>query len=1684
MKITSCIAPQSNRITNGAGHYLRLILPALSCFCALLLSNAEEVTSCVKLSPETADGSAFELKFGEYEFQQTDPPRWQVYRINEYRVDYDFLNSVEFYESEWPDGWCGGVGYMQYHQLLTWNEHADYREVYHTDYTSETSRIDGTQSSLYHIWGEDHCNGAWEPVNRELREGDPYNIDAPDLQYFTYYPPGLQATADSATSLTTTGETNHTYESYSRNWDYTRTEQLSDLYTTEQLISLAKSNLPTNLPEGGWFLESSYEPTTWVASRFLSEDETQIELVRGAYRMQFEGEEGVEYELKWTERFVPAEPPSYSATGPVSETTVTETIVATGKPQYTKIHYVEPPEANGYIVVVPPKVLCEECSAGSDTSENGSVDFSINLGRSREGASAGKIFIAERVPTNTLATLQALQFDVSPDVSFHYDLTTYQIRQIVAPETVVDITVLSDHAYEIRFYHPADFADLNAGPTGDPFAAWRIENPDATGATFNQLNIIKTADGNTLTNAYVWSNSDQGWTLLTANGLRKESKSKSVDPETGDEVETVTIRNQQDLTVYVESRRYHTYDDPLGRALLELKIDPQGAAKTTTYQYFDDPVLHGTNYGRIKQVVRDTGAWTRYEYNSSGRLTKEISSFTNAAVNAPEASCRVIEYDYSPVAAGDDGTLDPTTPRTVVEKVLGQAISKRCYAALTGERRQIQCIAPDAEADNTNNLVTITKTYTEGDQRVWGKTRLVDYPDGTREVRFYDFLDDPSGTSYVTNTVVRGEADPNGENNVVNGTRTVSLTTDTGRSISTMAFDIASEVLTSSETYSDFDAFGRPQRVTFLDGTHTDTSYSCCGVDTVVNRDGGAVSYEYDALKRRWAEHRLVSPTDSISLLSSYDPQGNVVSTARIGTNGSSITLSTNVYDASGQLISTTDALNHTTRYTNYVDGAGQTIKKTTYEDGSTRIETYFKDGSLQSLTGSAVHPIRYEYGVETSGADAGKYFVKEIKLKSDGTDSDEWTKSYRDALGRACKTLYADAAFSQSVYNQKGQLEKQVDPDGVTMLYQYNRKAEREYVAVDMNPNGLIDLDGIDRVTRTIATVGQASSLPEINVRRIETYVWTIDNSASSNLVSTVETSVDGLHTWSRVWNNGTAVTSETQTAFDPAASLRVVTQTAPDGSYTVSTNQFGRLISLTRSDALNNPLSAISYSYDAHGRPRIASDARTGATTFEYDELDRVTSVTSPIPGPGQNAQTTVNFFDNMGRIWKTLLPDNTSVTNEFFTTGQLRRTSGSRTYPVEYTYDAQGRMKTMKTWQNFADNTGAAVTTWNYDGMRGFLTNKVYADDSPGPSYSYKPSGRLQTRTWARGITTTYGYNNAGDLETVDYSDATPDVTYVYERLGRQQTVTQGSNVCNYAYTDSGQLLSEDATAGILNGLRLTNGYDALLHRTNLFAQYSTTPLLHHSYAFDAASRLQNVSDGTNSATYSYLANSRFVENIVFQQNGATRMTTTKAYDNLNRLTSIQSSAGGSPVAWSAYAYNSANQRTGMTNADNARWVYTYDSLGQVTAGKKYWADGTPVAGQQLEYGFDDIGNRTSSKAGGDQSGAGLRPASYASSLLNQHTSRTVPGAVDILGSATNTSTVTVNNLSTYRKGDYFRDELSVDNASASVWLSVTNLAVLNDGSNPDIIATNTGNAFVPKTPETFVYDADGNMTNDGR
>jgi hypothetical protein len=82
-------------------------------------------------------------------------------------------------------------------------------------------------------------------------------------------------------------------------------------------------------------------------------------------------------------------------------------------------------------------------------------------------------------------------------------------------------------------------------------------------------------------------------------------------------------------------------------------------------------------------------------------------------------------------------------------------------------------------------------------------------------------------------------------------------------------------------------------------------------------------------------------------------------------------------------------------------------------------------------------------------------------------------------------------------------------------------------------------------------------------------------------------------------------------------------------------------------------------------------------------------------------------------------------------------------------------------------------------------------------------------------------------------------------------------------------------------------------------------------------------------------------------------------------------------------------------------------------------------------QITYRSNSTGNRTSTKAGGDASGADLRSASYTANALNQYTSRDVPEYLNIMGIAHASASLTVNGNSPYRKGEFFRQELSINN-----------------------------------------------------
>ncbi len=1355
------------------------------------------------------------------------------------------------------------------------------------------------------------------------------------------------------------------------------------------------------------------------------------------------------------------------------------------------------------------RVGCQSCSSGAC----GIGEGAIGTARNALAVSLG-VFPADNSFMGSIRLRLTNSSSLTTPAGLTYDQTNTDnsvptitkdaggLRQVMAPQCLADV-VTNSSGYDIRLYWAADAGTTNSGgiyvPTGTAFKVWRV-----TGFANNQFSIIEDPTGANRTNTFVWNSANNSWTLAKV-GISQERKTTQIQTpapgETARRTETMEISAPGDTAITSrDTRTISTLNlsgtvvpDVLVREDLDGSAADGSAANLTMSTYYSyAPTATSDGHEKIQRVSRSDGSWEHYAY--SGDVLTNV--YTPWGDSAPPADLSAVPtavphketvHDYT-LLPGDSGN-DLVTPRKTEVYVKDSAagslqLVSRSYTILaiasnTYPRLNvcstILCKNASANWDDSGNLVTITRTYLDGANK--NALHSVDRPDGTRTYYAYSQL--TNGLS--TYTEIRdGAAHATDITAVTDGQITKTTVNERGYVQTNQVMDFISKKNLVSDIWSipgAADPQGRYTVLTHLDTTTENFTYDCCSLLQSVDRDGVTTTYTPDALKRPW-----ITTLYGIQTQNTFDASGNVTKTTRTGASSVDI-LPSRKYDRAGRVISEQNALLGTTEILEGTTATGGRMVTTTYPNSGTRIEEYYRDGRLAKVRGTAAQPAQYEYGFDTA---AGQPYTKTTLLNTNAAPTSEWTKTYTDFVGREYKTVYADATgspYTQKFFNDKGQLWKQRDADGVIEAYIYNARGEIEYTMAGLandpaTPPATPDTSGnhrIQRVQNTVSTYTDGGTTYDTTM--IRTTEWVTPNSSDTVVSSEIHTSLDGLRRWSVLYpNDPSPQVARAVTQY--ASGTKTTTSTFPDNSSEISVSTNGRLSTVTRYSSVPAQVTKVTYGYDGDGHLSTVNDARNGISTLTFNNADQVQTATTPAPSLGLPAQVTTIYYDKMSQVTNVLQPDSTSTLSEYYPNGSLKKTYGSRTYPVQYTYDSQGRLQTMTTWQDFGGGTGAAVTTWNYEPNHGWLSS-VKFNDNNGPTYQYYPSGRLQTRTWKRGLTATYAYNTSGDLASVNYSDGT-SVTNGYNRRARLQTVVEnGAATTTFNYNNAGQLLSESYANGILAGVTVTSTYDSYMRLTNVSSLGIQT-----SYGYDEASRLKSVSDGTNSATYAYVANSALVDNIAFAQNANVRMTSIKQYDYLTRLTNILSRTNGTTIFSSRYQYNNANQRTNSVMADGSRWVYQFDGLGQISSAKKYFSSGTPVAGQQFEYVFDTIGNRKTAKEGGDSSGLGLRLRTYSPNLLNQYSQRTVPNTVDVLGTANSSATVSINGQRAYRNGDYFRKELAIDNSGAAVSQGVTNLAVVNNGTNADIIATNVGSLFVARNPEVFGHDPDGNLTNDGR
>jgi RHS repeat-associated protein len=1332
---------------------------------------------------------------------------------------------------------------------------------------------------------------------------------------------------------------------------------------------------------------------------------------------------------------------------------------------------------------------CRQAYSAMEVMNDNGPNLSWSLGASSAEFSAGTLKLTQQSPgAVTPASLLAPELRLNIEKIYDQNGVLKQLKSLLG---LIDVANVTSTSYELRFYAIAnvgayDISSSRYAVSGSPIVTYTIQNP---GADINKVRITETRGSLVLTYDYTWDTVNHKWQLQDSD-VTRTVVSWITNP-------SGTLTNHflqiKSATTIVYSREEdYAFAGP--NYVIQKSIIGDGSnTNITEYTYYPSSGnANANNNNRLKQKIESDNYWEIYDYDALGRVTTKYSPYGNQAPTTTATLCKMTLFGFNSVFGDDDDTVQPLTARQETVKIKNNEVSRtyRKFTTTTGEIQLEEQVCPNPALawNDSSNIKTITVWNDGGsdDQRL----KRVQNPDGT--MSFYTYT---PGVGTLTTTVTTGE--PNvGKNATLNGTQTITVVGDTGETQSTITKPIVAGTIVnaplSSETYTYTDDLNTSYSLLHLNQRTTVISGGCCGIDSETDIDGAVTVYAYDQWKRRTS---ATSVTFGSSVQQILDPIGNLLVRKRVS-GANTIVDAQFAYDTAGRQVKQTNALLGVTT-TGYDLSLGYKKMTITNPDTGTRIEKSFKDQRLDSLTGTAVYPVHYVYDVEQDGGIYREY-RKEIKLDDSYVDTSEWTKTYIDGAGREYKTIYAAASgtpYRQLTFNNKNQLTKVQDPDGLITLYDYNGKGERVRTVADLNQNGVINItDGNpllddDRITDILndsLANGASGNSRGTDINRTLRYVFTTNDSMPTNLISKVETSMDGLKTWTTRWRDGsTSVTSSTQIVYG-GSGARTETTTNPDGSSIERAYSYGRLSTEKRKEAGGGQVTLVVYDYDAFGRLASSTDARNGPTSLSYNAADQVLTSTFPSLLNGEPSQVTRTYYDSSLRINGQLLPDNTTTTNFYFVRGLLQKTYGSRIYPVEYTYDPQGRMKTMKTWRNFAGGAETAITTWNYDQYRGFLSSKYYpnattgAAGTSGLSYTYKASGRLLTRVWERAITTTYAYNNAGDLYTVSYSDGTPITTFSYDRRGRRLTAARNSITTSFTFNEADLPLTETYGGGTLAGLSVNYGYNTYLQNTSAQIKNGSTDLQTATYSYDTAGRLQTVTDGSvtaYTATYAYTANSLLINTVTFKNTGSTRLLTTKNYDRLNRPVSITSQAYnssgvavGSPVG-AAYQYNSADQRTRTDFPDGSYWVYQYDSLGQVVSGKRFWPDGTIVDGQQFDYTLDDIGNRRSS--GGRVSSI----SAYTRDYQNKYTQRTVAGTVDVMGIANPTASVTVNGNTSNRKGEYYHWPLAVANSTGQ-YPTVTVV------STYGATQTSSGAVFVPPSTETYGYDADGNLTSDGR
>lgn len=329
----------------------------------------------------------------------------------------------------------------------------------------------------------------------------------------------------------------------------------------------------------------------------------------------------------------------------------------------------------------------------------------------------------------------------------------------------------------------------------------------------------------------------------------------------------------------------------------------------------------------------------------------------------------------------------------------------------------------------------------------------------------------------------------------------------------------------------------------------------------------------------------------------------------------------------------------------------------------------------------------------------------------------------------------------------------------------------------------------------------------------------------------------------------------------------------------------------------------------------------------------------------------------------------------------------------FVTQYAYDTLGDLLQI--------NQGQQIRTFAYDSLGRMTSMTVPEKANHSIAITYTDFGAVSTRTDARGIVTTYGYDSQDHLASIQYSDGTPSVTYSYGSAGapnfsagRLANATDGAGSETYQYDSMGRVIK---CIRIIGGNTYTTTYTYTSDARIATITYPSGRVVTNQY--DGIGRLAQVGTGGSSVINinSYNAAGQILS--ALYGNGIQASYT---YNNQLQVASILIGSA-SPVMNLSYNWGGANDDgllMGVTdNLTAARSTsYTYDQLKRLTTAQT--VDLTSPGTWQLQFAYDQYGNRLSQTPTG---GTATIPSS--SVTVDPATNRIATATYDLDGNVTN-------------------------------------------------------------------------------